>query len=150
MSGGYHGLGRPWANCQAMAPTTRKYMPNPAARTAGRIRFAISTPPDEEPDIFHSPLLTFDTIVPAFQRYIRATTLSRPQRKARVPHPGRARFEGSRMGFPTRSWRYALRELLLLVIAATASFVFIITRISILITPSNSPTRTSNPTSSQR
>src|SRR5216110_3182336 len=78
-------------------------MPNPAARTAGRIRFAISTPPDEEPDIFHSPLLTFDTIVPAFQRYIRATTLSRPQRKARAPHPGRVRFEGSRMGFPTRS-----------------------------------------------
>src|SRR5438046_9953877 len=100
-------------------------MPNPAPRTAGRRRFAISTPPEEEPDIFHSPLLTSDTIVPAFQRYIRATTLSRPQRKARAPHPGRVRFEGSRMGFPTRSSRYALRELLLLVIAAAASFVFI-------------------------
>src|SRR5205823_3534447 len=64
-------------------------------------------------------------IVPAFQRYIRATTLSRPQRKARAPHPGRARFEGSRMGFPTRSSRYVLRELLLLVIAVAAAFVFI-------------------------
>ena len=29
------------------------------------------------------------------------------------------------MGFPTRSWRYALRELLLLVIAVAAAFVFI-------------------------
>src|SRR5438477_1913799 len=120
MSGGYHGLGRPWANCQAMAPTTRKYMPNPAARTAGRIRFAMSTPPDEEPDIFHSPFLTFDTIVPAFERYLRATTLSRPQSNARGRHPGRGRVEGSRMGVPTRSSRYVRRGLLLLVIAVAA------------------------------
>src|SRR5207244_11998886 len=33
--------------------------------------------------------------------------------------------EGARMGFPTRSSRYALRELLLLVIAVAAAFVFI-------------------------
>src|SRR5438309_11171657 len=100
MSGGYHGLGRPWANCQAMAPTTRKYMPNPAARTAGRIRFAISTPPDEEPDIFHSPLLTFDTIVAGCQRYIPAATLSGSRKTARAQNSGYARFRESTDGIP--------------------------------------------------
>src|SRR5207302_9254174 len=45
----------------------------------------------------------------------------RPEPRIRV----RPDSERARMGFPTRSSRYALRELLLLVIAVAAAFVFI-------------------------
>src|SRR5256885_6048459 len=98
-------------------------MPNPTARTRGRNCRAIRTPPDWGPDIFLPLLLTFDSIQEFGQRYI----------PPRSPFPARRRptvevgplRRADWMGFQTRSSRFVVREILLVGIAAAASFVFI-------------------------
>src|SRR2546430_11638506 len=123
MSAGYHGPGRPCANCQEPMPMMAKYIPNPTARTRGRNCRAIRTPPDWGPDIFLPLLLTFDSIQEFGQRYI----------PPRSPFPARRRptvevgplRRADWMGFQTRSSRFVVREILLVGIAAAAAFVFI-------------------------
>src|SRR5437660_3968812 len=98
-------------------------MPNPAARTRGRNCRAIRTPPDWGPDIFHPLLLTFDSIEEFGQRYISPRS-SLPARRRPTVEVGPLR-RADWMGFQTRSSRFVVREILLVGIAAAASFVFI-------------------------
>src|SRR2546425_8755239 len=98
-------------------------MPNPTARTRGRNCRAIRTPPDWGPDIFLPLLLTFDSIEEFGQRYIPPRSPF-PARRRPTVEVGPLRRE-TWMGFQTRSSRFVVREILLVAIAAAASFVFI-------------------------
>src|SRR5256714_4830163 len=98
-------------------------MPNPTARTRGRNCRAIRTPPDWGPDIFHPLLLTFDSIEEFGQRYISPRS-SLPSRRRPTVEVGPLR-RADWMGFQTSSSRFVAREILLVGIAAAASFVFI-------------------------
>src|SRR5256884_6824542 len=98
-------------------------MPNPTARTRGRNCRAIRTPPDWGPDIFHPLLLTFDSSEESGQRYIRPRS-PLPVRRRPTVEVGPLR-RADWMGFQTRSSRFVVREILLVGIAAAASFVFI-------------------------
>src|SRR3989440_13035795 len=98
-------------------------MPNPTARTRGRNCRAIRTPPDWGPDIFHPLLLTFDSSEGSGYRSFSLRCLLPARRRPTVEVGPLRRADW--MGFQMRSSRFVVREILLVGIAAAASFVFI-------------------------
>src|SRR5438876_11588469 len=98
-------------------------MPNPTARTRGRNCRAIRTPPDWD-RIYFIP--SFSLLIPSKSP---AKGISHPGPLSLVggglTRGGRAFRKADWMGFQTRSSRFVVREILLVGIAAAASFVFI-------------------------